>query len=255
MLKEFLGYNGYTREPEGFLSWQHLTFVTILMVCMVTLAVIFGKRYRKKSHQRRNRVLMVSAILMDSVELIKVVLFCAMKNDWMGWLYQLPFYLCSIQLITLPLAAFSRGRVKSASIDFVCIFGVIGALLGTYGAGQNYSAYPVLSFDNVVSGLTHSIAGFASLYILFAGMEEMKKRNLYISCGIILSFSIVAYVLNILLNSNYMFLMRGDGTPYDILYNLVSGHVLWYPLGVVMLFILYIALFYRIYWRIRGKRA
>ena len=86
-------------------------------------------------------------------------------------------------------------------------------------------------------------------------MEEMKKSNLYISCGIILSFSAVAYFINILLDSNYMFLMRGDGTPYDILYNLVSGHVLWYPLGVVMLFILYIVLFYGIYWRIRGKKA
>ena len=251
MLKEFLGYKGYTREPEGFLSWQHLTFVTLLMVCMVTLAVILGMRYRKKSQQSRNKVLMVSAILMDSLEFIKVVLFCAMKNDWMNWLYQLPCYLCSIQLITLPLAAFSRGKVKSACFDFVCIFGIIGALLGTYGAGQNYSAYPVLSFDNVVSGLTHSISGFASLYILFAKMEEMKKRNLYISCGIILSFSVVAYGLNMLLDSNYMFLMRGDGTPYDILYNLISGHAVWYPLGVVMLFFLYIVLFYRIYWQIR----
>lgn len=109
----------------------------------------------------------------------------------------------------------------------------------TYGAGQNYATYPVLSFDNVVSGLTHSIAGVASLYILVAEMESMEKRNLYIGCGIILSFSVVAYVLNIFLDSNYMFLMRGDDTPYDILYNLVSGHAVWYPLGHDALFSLY----------------
>lgn len=255
MLKEFFGYGGYAREAEGFLSWQHLTFVTLLMVCMVTLAVMFGIRNRKKSPQARNRVLMVSAILMDSLELFKIVLLCAMKNDWLEWLHHLPLYLCSIQMITLPLAAFSRGRIKKAAIDFACIFGIIGALLGTYGAGQNYAAYPVLSIDNVVSGLTHGIAGFASLYILFTGTESMEKRNLCISCTIILSFSAIAYVINIYLDSNYMFLMRGDGTPYDILYNLVSGHAIWYPLGVIMLFFLYIALFYGIYWRIRGKRA
>lgn len=176
MLKEFFGYGGYAREAEGFLSWQHLTFVTLLMVCMVTLAVMFGIRNRKKSPQARNRVLMVSAILMDSLELFKIVLLCAMKNDWLEWLHHLPLYLCSIQMITLPLAAFSRGRIKKAAIDFACIFGIIGALLGTYGAGQNYAAYPVLSIDNVVSGLTHGIAGFASLYILFTGMESMEKE-------------------------------------------------------------------------------
>ncbi len=77
----------------------------------------------------------------------------------MNWLYNLPLFLCSIQLIALPLAAFSKGRVKDASLDFVSIFGVLGMILGTYGAGNNYSAYPVLSFDNVVSGVTHAISG------------------------------------------------------------------------------------------------
>ena len=48
------------------------------------------------------------------------------------------------------------------TLQFTCIAVVLGAILGTYGAGQNYSAYPVLCFDNVVSGMTHSISGFCS---------------------------------------------------------------------------------------------
>ena len=44
-----------------------------------------------------------------------------------------------------------------------------------------------------------------------------------------------------------MFLMRGDGTPYDILYNLVDGHPLFYPGGVVFLFLVYILGFYKVY--------
>ena len=28
-VKEFFGIGGYTREPEGYLSWQHITFVLI----------------------------------------------------------------------------------------------------------------------------------------------------------------------------------------------------------------------------------
>ena len=247
-MKEFFGFGGYQRAAEGFLSWQHLLFVTSLMAIMVGLSVYLGRKNRNSSLQQKNRVLIVSAILIDSLELFKIVLLCFRGADPMGWLYNLPLFLCSIQLIAIPMAAFTRGRLVEASLDFVCIFGILGAVLGTYGAGQNYGCYPVLSFDNVVSGLTHSIAGFASLYILISGMASMKKNNIYITFAILLSFCVAAYTANVLLDYNYMFLMAGDGTPYDILYNLVNGHKVLYPVLVVLLFILYICIYYGVYY-------
>ena len=57
-----------------------------------------------------------------------------------------------------------------------------------------------------------------------------------------------------MIDYNYMFLVRGDGTPYDILYNLVGGSPVFYPLGVVALFLLYIAAFYGVYFAIMGKK-
>lgn len=47
-MKEFFGFGGYAREPESYLSWQHLLFVTSLMAIMVALAVLFGLRNRNK---------------------------------------------------------------------------------------------------------------------------------------------------------------------------------------------------------------
>ena len=166
----------------------------------------------------------------------------------------LPLFLCSIQLITIPLAAFSKGRIKEAALDFVFIFGILGAILGTYGAGNNYGSYPVLSFDNVISGITHTISGFASLYIIISGMESMKKKNIGIPFTILLSFCVAAYIANISLDYNYMFLMRGDGTPYDIFYNLVGGNPVIYPIIVVLLFVLYISAFYYVYYLIKNRK-
>lgn len=255
-MKEFFGFGGYQRPAEGYMSWQHLLFVTSLMVVMVGLAVFFGKRNRARDQRIQNLVLIWAAILIDGLELFKIVLHCYQAGDPMGWLTDLPLFLCSIQLITIPMAAFCKGRVKEAALDFVCIFGIVGAVLGTYGAGQNYNAYPVLSFDNVVSGVTHSISGFASLYIMISGMTSLKKKNIYITFTILLGFCVAAYVANVLLDYNYMFLMAGDGTPYDILYNLVGGSPVWYPVGVVLLFIVYIIGFYGVhYWIVRKKTA
>ncbi len=246
-MKEFLGFGGYTREPEGYMSWQHLVFVTSLMIIMTALAVWIGLRYRKGSAEKKNIPLIYAAILIDSFEIFKIVIMCIRGNNPLGWLYELPLFLCSIQLITIPLAAFAKGRVKEAALDFVFIFGILGALAGTYGAGQNYACYPVLSLDNVVSGITHSISGFSSLYIAISGMSSMKKRNIPITFSILFVFCIAALTANLILDYNYMFLMRGDGTPYDIFYNLVGGNAVLYPIIVVLLFVIYIVAFEAIY--------
>ena len=254
-MREFLGLGGYTRVPEGYMSWQHLTFVSLLMVIMVALAVILGRRYKNESDKKKTSVLVVSAIAIDALEIFKIVILCIRGQDPWHWLYVLPLFLCSIQLITIPLAAFARGRLRNVALDFVFVFGILGAVLGTYGAGQNYGCYPVLSLDNVVSGLTHSISGFCSLYIAISGMASMKRRNIPISFAILTSFCIAAYIANITLDYNYMFLMAGDGTPYDVLYNLVGGHKVLYPVGVVSLFYLYITAFYFIYFfAVRRKK-
>lgn len=254
-MKEFFGFGGYNRPAEGFLSWQHLLFAALLLSAMVILAVWLGKKNRFATQVQQNKVLIVTAFLIDGLEIFKIILLCFRSESTTPILHNLPLFLCSIQLIAIPLAAFSKGKMKEAALDFVCIFGILGAVFGTIGAGQNYNAYPVLSFDNVVSGLTHCISGFASLYIMFAGTAGIKRENMYISYCILLAFCAAAYIANILIPYNYMFLMAGDGTPYDILYNLVKGNRVLYPVLVVALFLIYISVFYRVVRLLRRKNS
>lgn len=236
------------------MSVEHLCFVSSLVLIMTILAVWLGVRNRNRDEKVKNRVIVVSAILIDTFEIFKIVMMCIRAKDPMGWKSELPLFLCSIQLITIPLAAFSKGRVKEAALDFVTIFGILGALMGTYLAGQNYACYPVISLDNVVSGITHCISGFTSLYILIAKMASMRKKNIPITLAILFAFCIGAYVANIFTDCNYMFLTRGDGTPYDIVYNWVGGSPVLYPLLVVALFVVYIVGYYEVYFALTKKK-
>ena len=113
VIKEFFGFGGYTRNPEGYMSWQHLTFVSSLVLTMIALAIILGLKNKSRDPQSKNRVLVISALLMDGLEIFKIVLLCFRGNDPMSWLYNLPLFLCSIQLISIPLAAFAKGRLKN----------------------------------------------------------------------------------------------------------------------------------------------
>ena len=79
-------------------------------------------------------------------------------------------------------------------------------------------------------------------------MLSLKKKNLPICLGVLGGFSVMAYVANVILDYNYMFLMYHDGTPYSIFYNMVGGSPVLYPIVVVLLFVAYIALFYLVHY-------
>ena len=252
-MKDFWGIGGHEREPEGYFSWQHLVFVSSLMVIMVLLAVFFGVRNKNKDLKEKNKVLIWSTVFIEAIYIFELIFF-PLRDDT-SILYNLPLFLCSIQYVTIPLAAFSKGRLKEAALDIVFIFGILSAVMGTYLAGNNYSTYPVISVNNVASGLTHIISGFASLYIVISGMESMKKENILISFAILGAFCILAYIANVLLPYNYMFLMRPNETPYQIFYDLVNGNKVLYPIIVVLLFFVYISLYYLVYYAITKKKA
>ena len=254
MFKEFFGYGGYTREPEGAYSWQHLLFVGIITLIMIGLAIFLGLRNRQKDDATKNKVLVYSAILIDGFELLKLIIFATRAHSIATLRTSLPLFLCSIQLITIPVAAFSKGRIKEAAMDFVVLFGILGGIAGTIGAAQNYNAYPVLAFDNIVSAITHNISAFTGLYIIIVGLLTLKKENAWIVGSILLIFVALALLFNQLLDYNYMFLRNHDGTPYVIFYNMVKGNETLYPLTVIFAFYIYMAIFYVVFHLIKNNK-
>ena len=245
-MKEFFGIGGFQREPEGAWSWQHILFVSLMLLAAIGLAIYLGKKLCDKDVTEKNKVLIWAAILIDGFELIKIIVNCSI-DGFAAMRTMLPLFLCSIQLIAIPLAAFSKGRIKEASLDFVMTFGILGGVFGTVGAVQNYNAYPVLSMPNVVSAITHCISAFASLYIMISKMHSMKRENMWITLSILGGFAVLALIANLALDYNYMFLMSHDGTPYVIFWNLVGGNPVLYPIIVVLLFVIYLVGFYYVF--------
>lgn len=248
------GEYDYLRPAEGAWSFEHIFFVTTLILLMIAIAIYVGLKFKNKPYASKNKVLVWAAILINAFEIVKIIVLSIRAQDPFKFLYVLPLFLCSIQLIAIPMAAACKGRLKNACLDFVFTFGILGAIFGTVGATQNYAAYPVLSMDNVFSGITHCISGFASLYIAISGMASMQKKDMVITLGVLLGFAVVAYVVNVIIDYNYMFLMYHDGTPYSIFYDMVGGSPILYPLVVVAIFVLYILLFYYVYEKIMQKK-
>ena len=54
-IKEFFGFGGYSRSAEGYMSWQHLTFVSVLTMTMIALAIILGRKYKNCGIEKNKR--------------------------------------------------------------------------------------------------------------------------------------------------------------------------------------------------------
>ena len=90
---DFLKGNG---EAQGAYSWQHLTFVTSLMILMVVVALVLGRHFKDKDHSAKNKVLIWTAILIDAIEILKIVIYCLLDGSFEPITRLLPLFLCSI---------------------------------------------------------------------------------------------------------------------------------------------------------------
>ncbi|HAQ56617.1 MAG TPA: hypothetical protein DCR44_04380 [Acholeplasmatales bacterium] len=247
-VKEFFSWN-FTRLPEGLFSWQHLLMVTTVFFIAVFLAVRLSRKTAGADRAAKMKVVIIAAIVLDGLELIKLVNYCILTNSFRILLNYLPLFLCSIPLIVLPIAAFAKGRLQQASLDFVMMFGLLGAVLGTYLAGNIYSIFPVLHFDPMISLATHMTSGFSALYIGLSGLGTMEKKNRGIGVLILGVFMALAFVIDQIgkvaqFQDNYMFLSRADGTPFMILENIFGSGTALYSISVALTMWAYMGAFY-----------
>lgn len=243
---QYFGFGPGLYEAEGWFSWQHIVFVTICIAITIFLAILFAK-LSKGDRKKQIKVLRVAAIIMLSAELIKIILHEFTCKDVWAFRSVLPLFLCSILLFSLPIAAFAKGRVQEAALDFTMVFGYIACLAGTYLAGNIFQS-PILSFHVNVSVFTHCISGFAAIFVTITRLAEMKSKNIWIVAVILGAFEVLALTvdllqLNVPYESNYMFFMNSAGTPFSI-FEKMSGGINWiYTMLVMLCYFAYMALF------------
>ncbi len=217
----------FTGEPAGFLSPAHLLQLAVGYLCAVFLAVWLGKSLRTASEPKKRSVLRFAALFQLFWAILKITADCIDAKSAAPILLSLPFYLCSIMFVALPIAAFGHGKFARVMTDFVAVFGILAAVAGAAGAAYIYRVYPALHIHTLECLLTHLTSGFAALYILVVRLATFRRTDLPATACVLGIFMVLAAVANALLAAtpyptNYMFLIRSDGTPF-ILFEALFG--------------------------------
>lgn len=187
---------------------------------------------------------------------LKVCAVLALLFDPVYWMWEmgqfgqihpettLPFYLCSLFWMMLPLAVFSRQeKLRQIAAANVCTMGVMGGVLGlVFNVYLNH--YPFFHFVPVRSLLYHILMIAAAVLLWAGGVYRPRPSDRVLCFAPVAALVGVSLVLNLLFGWDYCYTAGGIGTPLEAMSRIMPR---WAFLFVLYggLWLVIQALFYR----------
>ncbi len=216
------------------------------LIIVVTL-VIIGLWLLEKYQPRKERILIIFAVLFLVLESIKIVFLWVKTGNYPQ--NHLPFHLCSLPLYMYPLIAFVKSeKVKQfiypAAYATVLIGGFIALLypVNIIGETDNWA----LVKDNFLPYLSfvfHGLMILAPIYLLRSGLYKItfpKLREAYIVSVI---FMVMAIIVNTILDQDFMLLNYGNGSPFQFI---IEINQILYTVTMILLGLLAILIFHSV---------
>lgn len=199
-------------------SSLHLLWLGAAVVCLI--ANLLG--YRRLEASGRGRWRKVIAWLLIADELFKMAIL--IFSGRYGFTY-LPFHLCSINIFVIAIHAYKPSEILDNFLYTVCIPGALAALLF-----PSWTSLPVTSGMHLHSFTVHILLLLYPTVLTLGGDIQPNIRQLPKSLGLLILMAIPIYGLNLLLDTNFMFLMSADpGNPLYFFETLWGNHLLGFP--------------------------
>lgn len=216
--------------PSG-VGWAHFdtTHFIWLAVCAVTIA-LNCLLYRRLDEKGRGRWKKIVAGLIVADELFKMVMLTI--GGRYEWDY-LPLHLCSINIFVIALHAWRPNRTVGGFLYTVCIPGAIAAMLF-----PTWVKLPVLNFMHLHSFTVHILLVMYPMVLALCGETKPQAREIPKYLAILAGLALVALAANLVLDTNFMFLMYAEeGNPLNIFQQLWGSHLLGFPVLITAVMI------------------
>ena len=208
---------GFSLFGTIHLAWIGLLAVAILINCLW---------FRKLSSDGRNIWKKTIAVLLLLDELFKTVILLIAGQYNVEYL---PLHLCSINIFMITLHAWRPSASLDNFLYTVCIPGALAALLF-----PAWTELPVLNAMHLHSFTVHILL---MLYPVVLTVNKEIRPNIKMlpkSLGLLGAMAVVIYVVNLLLDTNFMFLMYAEpGNPLYWFGQNWGNHLLGFPVIIV----------------------
>ena len=215
-------------DGVGFSHYSLIHIAWLVLFAGVTIANVIY--YKKASPEKRSQWRKIIAALLIADELFK------MAGLFIGGNYQfsyLPLHLCSINIFVIAYHSFKPNRLLDSILYTVCIPGALAALLF-----PSWTKLPLGNFMHIHSFTVHILLALYPIVLTCAGDIRPKVQDIPKCVGILLTAAIPITIINLLLGTNFMFLMEADtNNPLYIFKQLFGSHLWGFPIIITAILI------------------
>ncbi len=222
--------------PDGY-GFQHFDKIHIAWLAAFLVIVILNclwyRRLGDKGKKLWNKTV---ALMLVANELFKMAMLFTGGNY--AWDY-LPLHLCSINIFLIALHAWRPSDNLGNFLYTICIPGTMAALLF-----PTWTNLPVLNAMHLHSFTVHILLALYPIVLTVSGEIKPSVKKLPKCMAILLLMAIPIYGLNLLLDTNFMFLIYADeGNPLYWFEQNWGSHLLGFPVIITgVLIVMYLPL-------------
>lgn len=228
-----LGFPQYGALHFGWLA----AFIAIAIICCVW--------YRHLTEAGRDRWRKILAILLVADEIFKDVMLLIGGRFAAAYL---PLHLCSINIFVIAYHAWKPNKMVGGYLYTVCIPAAIAALLF-----PTWTKLPFGNFMHLHSFTVHIMLALYPIVLANAGETKPQPRHIPKYLLILVGLAGVALISNLLLDTNFMFLMKAEeGTPLYLFEHMWGNHLLGFPVLITaVLMVMFVPMMLLRKWKAR----
>ena len=232
----FLATKETVPQGIGFSTFgaTHLLWLLATVIC-ISIAVIV---YRKLDSEKRNVMRTALGATIILFEIIKNIVAIAVGDFGVE---HLPFHLCGINIL---LIAFDLVKQTKTVRNFLYYIGIPGAMLALLF--PNWTVLPCVNFFHIHSFVIHLLLVMYPMLLITSGEVNPNIKTMPKCILLLVGMAIPIYFINLIFDTNFMFLMSPDtGNPLELFEKYLGSHLWGFPILLpIVMFIMYLPLFF-----------
>lgn len=202
------------REACGIFTVGHFALL-FLSIIGIYVALRLSKN---KTKDEVKVIIKVSTIFLWILEIIKIIFNLTTGNANNPNTY-IPLYFCSLILYAGLLSAFSNGTLKRIGDVFLATGGIVAGMSFMALPITSLTNYPAVHFISIQSFILHATMVYVGILINKTNYIEYDFSDIKYYFGLIVFTGIIAYVVNLKLGTNLMFISQNyPNTPIEFFY-------------------------------------
>lgn len=224
--------------PEVF-GMKHISG-SLVTVFFILLCLFLATR----KNVNHSVILKMSALFLIALELFKYTYTFATDGSVGAYMY--PFNLCSFSLYVMPIVAFGKGKFAKFMTPFTYAVGLLAGLLvllyPSNVLGGSDTWFPVTEVLPFHSFIYHGNMIFFSVYMVLSKKYQPRFMDFSKALVVLLLSAAFSNTLNFILDTDYMLLHYGNGSPFQFVieqYSYVAYLGVMSLVGVILILLLF----------------